>query len=267
MAPKATKRAKLSDDPKIAPNESPKRARIFLCRHGQTDKNKARIVQGSGLDVSLNEHGRREAQALADKLAPMAREIDAVHASPLKRATETAAALSRIEGMPSDVVYNVRLREMSYGAWEGKEIASGPIKADFEKLTKDWAAGNTRTRAPNGEFPHEVAARATEALFDDVLLNADRNAHKNVILVCHSRFNRILLSSLFSEPLLGVPTLPRSDVSNMHLFTQGNCCISTFDYDKESGEFLLQELNHTSHLPHGSLLASATTELLQGKLG
>jgi broad specificity phosphatase PhoE len=87
---------------------------LLLVRHGETDWNAEGKLQGH-TDRPLNDYGRRQAQALADRLA--GESIDAVYASDLSRARETAEILGAKLGLP--VLVDPDLREKNWGNWEG----------------------------------------------------------------------------------------------------------------------------------------------------
>ena len=87
---------------------------LLLARHGETDWNREFRIQGSS-DTELNEGGRAQARALADELA--AEPIDAVYASDLSRARETAEIVAAGKGL--EVRLDAGLRERSFGSWEG----------------------------------------------------------------------------------------------------------------------------------------------------
>ena len=87
---------------------------ILLTRHGETDWNRDRRVQGH-VDELLNETGRTQAQLLAERLA--GESLDAVYASDLKRAHETARIVAATHGLGVTPVPD--LREKHFGTWEG----------------------------------------------------------------------------------------------------------------------------------------------------
>lgn len=62
--------------------------KLYIFRHGQTDGNVRNIVQGAGVDIELNETGRRQAERLTAELKGEG--LDVIYASPMKRADETA---------------------------------------------------------------------------------------------------------------------------------------------------------------------------------
>jgi uncharacterized phosphatase len=88
---------------------------LYLVRHGETDWNRQRRIQGS-TDVPLNDTGRRQAAQTATLLAR--RSFDAVVSSPLSRALETGTIIATHLGLPEPSGYD-GLRERSYGEAEG----------------------------------------------------------------------------------------------------------------------------------------------------
>jgi broad specificity phosphatase PhoE len=87
---------------------------LLLVRHGETDWNAEGRLQGH-TDRPLNEYGRRQAKQLAERLAH--EPVDAIYASDLSRAKETAEIVGERLGLP--VVIDADLREKNWGNWEG----------------------------------------------------------------------------------------------------------------------------------------------------
>jgi 2,3-bisphosphoglycerate-dependent phosphoglycerate mutase len=87
---------------------------LLLVRHGETDWNAVGRLQGH-TDRSLSDYGRRQARQLAEEL--VGEELDAIYASDLARARETAEIAGERLGLP--VVLDADLREKDWGTWEG----------------------------------------------------------------------------------------------------------------------------------------------------
>jgi len=109
--------------------------RLIIWRHGNTDWNAANRVQGQ-TDVPLNELGRQQAAEAAPLLAAL--RPDAVVASDLSRATDTAAALAALTGLP--VRTDPRLRERHFGDWQGLLLTE--VTERFPTEYAGWRSGD-----------------------------------------------------------------------------------------------------------------------------
>lgn len=101
---------------------------LLLARHGETDWNRERRWQGHA-DVPLNDHGRAQARALAQRLA--GETFDAIYASDLQRAHETALIIAEDKRM--SVAIDAGLREIDVGGWSG--LTRADIAARFPGVT------------------------------------------------------------------------------------------------------------------------------------
>ena len=108
--------------------------RLIVWRHGNTDWNAANRVQGQ-TDVALNDLGREQAALAAPLLAAL--RPDAIVASDLQRAMDTAAALAALTGLP--VRTDPRLRERYYGLWQGLTMTE--VAERFPAEHARWRAG------------------------------------------------------------------------------------------------------------------------------
>jgi broad specificity phosphatase PhoE len=90
--------------------------RFCLIRHGETDWNRERRLQGH-LDIPLNPRGLQQAEQLAQALAQQQLAFSALHVSELTRARQTATAISRQLGLPLQT--HPALKERHYGAFQG----------------------------------------------------------------------------------------------------------------------------------------------------
>lgn len=129
---------------------------ILLVRHGENDWVKKHRLAGWIPGVHLNENGRNQAQAAADRLAHLP--IKAVYSSPVTRCMETADYLAKPHQL--QIVPLPDVGEVRYGDWEGKKI---------KKLAKNplWHIVQffpSRLRFPEGEALREVQFRAIQAL-------------------------------------------------------------------------------------------------------
>lgn len=153
---------------------------LTLVRHGQTDWNLARRIQGS-TDIPLNETGRADAASAAEVLAQ--HEHHAVYASPLVRARETAEIIARRLGAAEPLIER-DLREREFGEAEGSSVEDYLV-----------AYGGWHAEVPGAETLDQVRDRALEAL-----LRISRDAHRrssptaeSVVVVSHGGVIRSLL--------------------------------------------------------------------------
>ena len=131
-------------------------AMILLVRHGENDWVKKHRLAGWIPGVHLNENGRQQAQAAAERLAHLP--IKAIYSSPVTRCMETAEYLAKPHQL--QIVSIEDIGEVRYGQWEGKKI---------KKLAKKpmWQIVQffpSRLRFPEGEALREVQFRAVQAL-------------------------------------------------------------------------------------------------------
>jgi len=122
---------------------------LYLVRHGETDWNRARRVQGR-TDVPLNDTGRAQARATGRLLAR--RRWDAVLSSPLSRAVETAQLIAAEIGLPEPEVFE-GIMERDYGEAEG---------LNYYEIERRWPRGGVPGRESRGD----VASRVVPALVE-----------------------------------------------------------------------------------------------------
>jgi probable phosphoglycerate mutase len=108
--------------------------RLIVWRHGNTDWNAGHRVQGQ-TDVPLNDLGHQQAAEAAELLVKF--RPDAIVASDLRRAADTAAALAALTGL--SVTHDERLRERYFGAWQGLTMAEVAASRPAEHAR--WTAG------------------------------------------------------------------------------------------------------------------------------
>jgi broad specificity phosphatase PhoE len=164
--------------------------RLFLLRHAQTVWNQERRYQG-WQDPPLSEAGQAQARATAAALAGTP--LQAVYASPLRRARETAAAVARPHGLA--VRLHEGFKEMGFGLWEGRSVEEARA-LDAERY-QAWIETPHLATPPGGEGLGEVQQRVLAGLGD---LRAAHDG-QTVCLVCHGITARILILEALGLPL------------------------------------------------------------------
>jgi broad specificity phosphatase PhoE len=132
--------------------------RLYFIRHGQTQHNADGLALGRR-DVPLNETGRAQAQTLARRLAGAP--IEAVYASPLGRALETARPLADALGL--EVGVEERLIEMDVG--EVEDLPFDELRERYPEFLRRWRSdGLADVPMPGGETLRQVQERAWAAV-------------------------------------------------------------------------------------------------------
>ncbi|MFT4029121.1 MAG: histidine phosphatase family protein [Protaetiibacter sp.] len=168
---------------------------LYLVRHGETDWNAARRIQGR-TDIPLNEVGRAQALRAAELLAR--RNWDAVYTSPLSRAHETAEIIASRLGI-GQVTDVGALVERNYGEAEGM---------GFEQVEALYQEG---VRAPGQETRAEVAARVVPALLE----LAARHPGERLVVVSHGGAIRSVLQS--ADPGTQHPRITNASVHSFRV--------------------------------------------------
>ena len=149
---------------------------LVLLRHGQTPDTLARRFSGrGGDDPSLTDTGRQQAGLAAAALAARGA-VDAVVASPLARAVETAEFVTRALGLAA--LTEDGFAECDFGAWEGRTLAE--VRDAWPDELDAWL-GSTAVAPPGGESYDDCARRVRVAL-DRTLA---RYAGRTVVVVTH----------------------------------------------------------------------------------
>ena len=198
--------------------------KLYIIRHGQTDWNIAKKIQGRQ-DIPLNERGRYQAGCL--KKAMEDRPVTAVFSSPQIRAMETAKAVPSSSG---SVVIPVKdLMEINYGSWEGK--TEEELLQEDRALYEAWWSHPAETAPPGGESISQVNERCQKA-WKEIKPQLTGDA----AIVAHGG-----LLAHFMEQLLGNESVAASTVAH-------NASITTIEYEPETERFTLVEFDDYRHL-------------------
>jgi alpha-ribazole phosphatase len=195
--------------------------KLLLIRHGQTDWNLEQRFQGQS-DIPLNDTGRGQAQALAERLA--AERFDAIYSSDLKRATETAKIICKSEIRP-----DLRLREVNFGDWEG--LTYNEIKAKCPAALAEWEADIFKNAPPNGETLESLSMRV-QSLLDEFRA---KHESQRVMVVAHGGALQTLICLALNLPptMYWQFSLSPASLSELAFYPAGA---------------ILNSLNDTSHL-------------------
>ena len=179
---------------------------ILFIRHGENPANLTGQLSHRDVDYSLTERGRRQAQAVAEHLgAGHEGPIDAVFASPLKRARETAAVIGFVLGL--EVEELEELRELNVGDLEGR--SDDDAWRLHDEIDHAWVNGRAEGAFPGGEDLPTALGR-----FDGALRAIlERVGDGRAVVVGHGGIMRIGAANLFREPAAEPITDPIANAS------------------------------------------------------
>lgn len=164
---------------------------VYLLRHGETTYNADGNRYCGRIDAELTEKGISQARRVAEALH--GRPIDAIYASPLKRAYLTAEIAS---GNRLPVVRDNRLIELDFGAWEGKTREE--FMAEDPDLWESWNESPDHTQAGgSGDTALNVVHRVDD-FFGEMMR---KHEGQHVLVVAHNGVNRLYLAWKLGMPL------------------------------------------------------------------
>jgi len=159
---------------------------FFLVRHGET-RLSGRYCGSS--NPPLTRRGLQQGTAVAQLLARIP--IDICYTSPLLRAEQTAAIISR--HISSPVVKHTLLKEMDFGGWEGLRFRD--IQEKWPRLADHWIQDPTATRVPQGET--FVSLRRRVGRF---LASLRASLSRNILIVAHGGTLSAIILELLKLP-------------------------------------------------------------------
>lgn len=197
---------------------------FYLIRHGQTDYNKMGIIQGGGIDSSLNDMGRAQAEAFhqAYKQVP----FDLIVTSTLQRTHQT---LQPFLDLGIEHYTTSDINEISWGVHEGQSY-NDSVRNSYQKVIGKWQNGIYEARFEGGESAAELGERVGR--FVQFLKGVSA---KKVLICSHGRTIRALICLLKSLEL-----------HQMEQVNHHNTGLFKGVYEPEKFIFHLE--NDTSHL-------------------
>ena len=192
--------------------------KIYFLRHGETDGNKDKILQGR-IDNSLNDNGKIQAMNARKEIDGLV--FDAVYTSPLKRAVETAIIASGLG--EEELIKDTKLVEISFGDLEGKMVTG----ANKEMVNFFW---NPDAYVPvnNAESYDSMLNRAKEFL-SEIGERYKNVPDSNILVVSHGALIHGMIMLIKG---LGLKDIWKANVAN--------CSITIAEY-KEGKYSIIKE--------------------------
>lgn len=162
--------------------------RLYIVRHGETDWNKKKLVQGRR-DISLNAYGRHLAEETSEGMKEYP--IDLAYTSPLSRARETAEIILKGRNVP--IYEEQRIQEISFGSYEGMSCIDKTRKEnlEFQKFFQDTGNYIPPTGAESVEQLYERTGDFLESLIRDEKLK-----EKKILISTHGAAMTAMLNRM-----------------------------------------------------------------------
>ena len=201
---------------------------IYLIRHGQTDFNKLGIVQGCGVDSSLNETGQEQAELFYSAYGDVPFEF--IFVSSLKRTHQTIQPFVSAKGYSPTIIQG--LDEINWGTMEGVAPSEESTR-QFQEIVAAWRAGELERAVDGGEAPIAMYRRQQNAL-----RQIEQTETEQPMLICmHGRAMRSFLCLLTNHPL-----------QNMDDFKHDNVCLYVLEKTAMEEYYTIKIRNSKTHL-------------------
>jgi 2,3-bisphosphoglycerate-dependent phosphoglycerate mutase len=180
--------------------------RFCLVRHGETDWNAARRLQGH-TDIGLNARGIAQAEQMARALKKIDLQFDVLYTSDLQRAAKTAQAIEVL--FNSCAISHAALRERHLGALQGLTTDEAPVREP--ELWKSHLSRNIKECLRNGESIQQFADRIKTAL-EQIRM---QHLGKTILLVSHGGALDMMYRIASNQPLDAekVVTVPNASLN------------------------------------------------------
>jgi len=155
--------------------------KIYIVRHGETQWNKEEVFRGRK-DLPLNKTGKQQAENVGFYFSHVS--INRILSSPLKRARQTAEAISNTTG--TSVVTMDEFTDMNFGIWEGLSLSR--VENDFPEDFSHWKRSPEKLQIEGGETLAMVRARISAGL-----VNIASGYGDAIVIVTHRVICKILV--------------------------------------------------------------------------
>ncbi len=196
---------------------------LYLLRHAQSEYNEKGIFQGR-LDSDLTPLGFVQARLVAQELSDKG--IQIIYSSPQRRAYKTALTVADVLGL--EVIVDERIREMSFGEYEGRHFWT--LMEEEGELLRAWLSNPVENPLPTQEDMESFRNRV-ESFLRDIL----QERHTSILIVAHGGTLHALICLSLG---LGLENL-----WNIHMDNTG---ITHLKYN--AGRFELKHLNRLCHM-------------------
>jgi len=206
--------------------EDGKITKVVIVRHAESIANTEGKYQGQTYDTDLSELGKKQAQALANRLKNYG--VKKIITSPLKRTHQTAKHVADLIGCGIEI--DRQIIETNHGLWEG--IHKDTIKTDYPELFDMWHSNPRDIIFPQGESFFQTIERT-------LLFLEKTEFQSDTLVVTHDNILRAMISLING-----------SDVNSMWEIPLETAAINIFEVNRVNGKnlFHILKLNDVDHL-------------------
>ena len=198
--------------------------KIYLARHGETLWNNTMRFQGV-TDIALSQTGIEQAKQFAKSMDN--KNFDAIYASDLQRAFQTADFVAKQKGMT--VIQEPLLKEMSFGEWEG--LSSEQIEDKLPGAVAAFFENPEKFDPPGGENIFQMQERVCGAFYKI----CEKHKSNDILIVSHGGVIRGILADILQMKLSGIWRM-RQNNTGLNII------------EKYSTRYIVNTVNSTAHL-------------------
>lgn len=202
--------------------------KLYLIRHGQTNWNLQRKIQGT-TDIPLNETGIAQAHEVGRKLLELKDKytIDTIFCSHLQRAHKTAEIIASYLNVPCAPAEG--LHELNLGAFEGKTWDEG--RAEFPEAYDAWYSNRRYAPAPGGGESYQASYERCAAAIRREAAKLPRDT-RGMAVVSHG-------GTIFAT----IAAITNTDFEDMGKYVIGNLSVTVVDYDPDTDTWKFESVD------------------------
>lgn len=163
---------------------------MYIVRHGETDWNRWRRVQGHK-DIPLNDYGRHLAEQTAEGMKTI--RIDMAYTSPLSRAKETAQII--LAGRAVPLIDEERIKELGFGSYEGLCCSGAHREPGSNEFNRFFTDTKNYVPPKDGETIQELYER-TGSFLREMCQREEELKDKNILVSTHGAAMNALLNRI-----------------------------------------------------------------------
>ena len=202
---------------------------LYIARHGETESNAVRRMQGGYKDTPLTQRGITQAKKLTEEIKNI--EFDAIYSSPLKRAMDTARiAFGDDKLFEARALTDSRLLEIGVG--EAEDMIWDDAKEAFPGMVTMMVDPAIYVPPPGGEALQDMVAR-----IDSFLTELAAKPYNKVFVMAHGYVLRVVYACSLDKSVADIGKSPIFD----------NCALVRYRFDKGRWNLEHYEQKDTHH--------------------